>query len=165
MLAPGGRLLNHAISTPDGARSTGAAFTARYVFPDGELEDVADVVSAMEAVDLEVRDVESLREHYPLTLRRWVDQPRRRAGTRRSPSSGRSGPGSGGCTWRPRSVGFEMNQTADPPGAGGQDQGRRTERDARYPGRDGLAVLGGTPIRSQHRDLPIVVTSRSYMTD
>jgi cyclopropane-fatty-acyl-phospholipid synthase len=27
----------------------------------------------MEAVDLEFRDVESLREHYPLTLRRWVD--------------------------------------------------------------------------------------------
>jgi cyclopropane-fatty-acyl-phospholipid synthase len=24
-------------------------------------------------VDLETRDVESLREHYPLTLRRWVD--------------------------------------------------------------------------------------------
>jgi cyclopropane-fatty-acyl-phospholipid synthase len=27
----------------------------------------------MEAVDLEARDVESLREHYALTLRRWVD--------------------------------------------------------------------------------------------
>jgi cyclopropane-fatty-acyl-phospholipid synthase len=31
------------------------------------------VVTAMEAVDLEVRDVESLREHYPVTLRRWID--------------------------------------------------------------------------------------------
>ena len=26
----------------------------------------------MQAVGLEVRDVESMREHYPLTLRRWV---------------------------------------------------------------------------------------------
>jgi cyclopropane-fatty-acyl-phospholipid synthase len=73
VLEPGGRLLNHAISTPDGASFNRRSFTARYVFPDGELEDVADVVSAMEAVDLEVRDVESLREHYALTLRHWVD--------------------------------------------------------------------------------------------
>ena len=72
-LAPGGRLLNHAISTPDGARFDRRTFNARYVFPDGELQDVAAVVAAMEAVDLEVRDVESLREHYALTLRHWVD--------------------------------------------------------------------------------------------
>ncbi|HEX3539175.1 MAG TPA: cyclopropane-fatty-acyl-phospholipid synthase family protein [Acidimicrobiales bacterium] len=73
VLTPGGRLLNHAISTPDGAAFDRRSFTARYVFPDGELEDVADVVAAMEAVSLEVRDVESLREHYALTLRQWVD--------------------------------------------------------------------------------------------
>jgi cyclopropane-fatty-acyl-phospholipid synthase len=72
VLVPGGRILNHAISTPDGASFDRRSFTARYVFPDGELEDVADVVSAMEAVELEVRDVESLREHYALTLRQWV---------------------------------------------------------------------------------------------
>ncbi|MDQ1376188.1 MAG: cyclopropane-fatty-acyl-phospholipid synthase [Acidimicrobiaceae bacterium] len=72
VLVPGGRLLNHAISTPNGASFDRRSFTARYVFPDGELEDVADVVSAMEAVSLEVRDVESLREHYALTLRQWV---------------------------------------------------------------------------------------------
>src|SRR5579859_8113595 len=73
VLAAGGRLLNHAISTPDGAQLDRRTFIARYVFPDGELQDVAAVVTAMEAVDLEVRDVESLREHYPLTLRRWSD--------------------------------------------------------------------------------------------
>lgn len=71
-LAPGGRLLNHAISTPGGAAFDRSSFTARYVFPDGELQDVATVVAAMEAVDLEVRDVESLREHYAMTLRHWV---------------------------------------------------------------------------------------------
>ena len=73
VLATGGRLLNHAISTPNGAQFDRRSFTARYVFPDGELQDVAAVVAAMQAVDLEVRDVESLREHYPLTLRRWID--------------------------------------------------------------------------------------------
>ncbi|MDQ6613684.1 MAG: cyclopropane-fatty-acyl-phospholipid synthase family protein [Actinomycetota bacterium] len=72
VLTPRGRLLNHAISTPNGAAFDRRSFTARYVFPDGELEDVADVVAAMEAVDLEVRDVESLREHYALTTRKWV---------------------------------------------------------------------------------------------
>jgi cyclopropane-fatty-acyl-phospholipid synthase len=72
VLSPGGRLLNHAISTPNGAQFDRRSFTARYVFPDGELQDVAAVAAAMEAVDLEVRDVESLREHYALTLRRWV---------------------------------------------------------------------------------------------
>ena len=44
----------------------------RYVFPDGELLDVGDTVLAMEDAGFEVRDVESLREHYALTLRRWV---------------------------------------------------------------------------------------------
>jgi cyclopropane-fatty-acyl-phospholipid synthase len=73
VLHPGGRFLNHAISTPDGAQYDRRSFTSRYVFPDGELQDLSTVVAAMEAVDLEVRDVEALREHYPLTLRRWVD--------------------------------------------------------------------------------------------
>jgi cyclopropane-fatty-acyl-phospholipid synthase len=31
------------------------------------------VVAAIESADLEVRDVESLREHYGRTLRRWVN--------------------------------------------------------------------------------------------
>jgi cyclopropane-fatty-acyl-phospholipid synthase len=72
ILRPGGRLLNHAISTPNGASFDHRSFIARYVFPDSELQDVADVAAAMEAHDIEVRDVESLREHYALTLRHWV---------------------------------------------------------------------------------------------
>ncbi len=48
------------------------SFIARYVFPDGELLDVGEVVLAMERAGFEVRDVESLREHYAKTLRRWV---------------------------------------------------------------------------------------------
>jgi len=72
-LAPKGRLLNHAISTPRGSKLHGRTFMNRYVFPDGELVDVADVVRAMERAGFEVRDVESLREHYNETLHAWVD--------------------------------------------------------------------------------------------
>jgi len=71
LLRPTGRLLNHAISTPNGAAYDRRSFIARYVFPDGELPDVAEVVTGMESHGLDVRDVEGLREHYALTLRRW----------------------------------------------------------------------------------------------
>lgn len=75
LLRPEGRLLNHAISRPRptehpaiGRRS----FMARYVFPDAALLEVGRVVTAMQHNGLEVRDVESLREHYARTLRAWV---------------------------------------------------------------------------------------------
>jgi cyclopropane-fatty-acyl-phospholipid synthase len=73
LLAPRGRLLNHAISKslrPGG--DPRPSFLDRYVFPDGELLPVGTTVSALESAGLEVRDVESLREHYALTLRQWV---------------------------------------------------------------------------------------------
>jgi cyclopropane-fatty-acyl-phospholipid synthase len=72
LLTPTGRLLNHAISSVGGSRLQGRSFAGRYVFPDGELLDVGDTVLAMERCGLEVRDVESLREHYARTLRAWV---------------------------------------------------------------------------------------------
>src|SRR5205085_9803026 len=40
VLAPRGRLLNHAISSPGGSKLGRRSFVARYVFPDGELIDV-----------------------------------------------------------------------------------------------------------------------------
>ncbi|HVV37171.1 MAG TPA: cyclopropane-fatty-acyl-phospholipid synthase family protein [Acidimicrobiales bacterium] len=72
LLGDHGRLLNHAISSIGGSRISRNSFVGRYVFPDGELIDVGRVVLAMEAAGFEVRDVESLREHYALTLRAWV---------------------------------------------------------------------------------------------
>jgi cyclopropane-fatty-acyl-phospholipid synthase len=72
LLRPRGRLLNHAISTPNGAAFDKRSFIARYVFPDGELQDVSAVCAAAQEAGFEVRDVESLREHYALTLRQWV---------------------------------------------------------------------------------------------
>jgi cyclopropane-fatty-acyl-phospholipid synthase len=72
LLKPRGRLLNHAISRPPGmAPIEPRSFMRRYVFPDGELLEVGRVVSSAQAAGLEVRDVESLREHYALTLRAW----------------------------------------------------------------------------------------------
>jgi cyclopropane-fatty-acyl-phospholipid synthase len=72
LLKPQGRLLNHAISSIGGSRLPRRSFTGRYVFPDGELLDVGEVTLAMESAGFEVRDVESLREHYARTLRAWV---------------------------------------------------------------------------------------------
>jgi cyclopropane-fatty-acyl-phospholipid synthase len=71
-LVPTGRLLNHAISSVGGSRLGRRSFVGRYVFPDGELIDVGSSVLAMERAGFEVRDVESLREHYAKTLRAWV---------------------------------------------------------------------------------------------
>ncbi len=72
LLAARGRLLNHAISKPGGSAISRRTFVGSYVFPDGELVDVAEVVRGMQESGFEVRDVESLREHYSRTLHHWV---------------------------------------------------------------------------------------------
>lgn len=43
-----------------------------YVYPDAELKAISVSLRAAEEAGFEVRDVESLREHYPLTLREWL---------------------------------------------------------------------------------------------
>ena len=73
LLVPGGRLLNHQIVRRPGPDRPGRTFIGAFVFPDGELLPLSNVVAAIESADLEVRDVESLREHYGRTLRRWVN--------------------------------------------------------------------------------------------
>jgi cyclopropane-fatty-acyl-phospholipid synthase len=45
-----------------------------YVFPDNDLVPVSTVLAAAELAQFEVRDVESLREHYELTTRRWLER-------------------------------------------------------------------------------------------
>ena len=75
LLRAGGRLLNHGVARPPNAGRTRFqpnSFIDRYVFPDGELHEVGSVVSTMQGAGFEVRHVESLREHYALTLRAWV---------------------------------------------------------------------------------------------
>lgn len=75
LLAPGGRLLNHQIARrPQNDESAYSIdeFIDAYVFPDGELAPIGTTVTQLERAGFEVRDVESIREHYALTLRRWV---------------------------------------------------------------------------------------------
>jgi cyclopropane-fatty-acyl-phospholipid synthase len=72
LLRPGGLFLNHGIARLHSEPPSGDTFISRYIFPDGELHPVADIITALQDSGHEVRDVESLREHYPLTLRRWL---------------------------------------------------------------------------------------------
>ena len=86
VLKPGGLFLNHGIVSLEDARHRGVLdpvwrklwkrdqFIRRYVFPDGDLVPSSAVISAAEGAGFELRDVESLREHYVATLRRWVNR-------------------------------------------------------------------------------------------
>ena len=49
------------------------------MFPDGKLGPLHKVIEAAEGAGFETRDVESLREHYAVTLRAWVDRLTRQA--------------------------------------------------------------------------------------
>jgi cyclopropane-fatty-acyl-phospholipid synthase len=73
LLKPGGFFLNHGIAYGPGVKDRNQSpFIQKYVFPDGELVPVTVALSASEDAGFEIRDVESLREHYVLTLRHWV---------------------------------------------------------------------------------------------
>jgi cyclopropane-fatty-acyl-phospholipid synthase len=72
LLRPGGVFLNHGIASSATDRRRGPSFVDRYVFPDGGLIPISTSLRAAESTGLEVRDVESLREHYALTLHHWV---------------------------------------------------------------------------------------------
>jgi cyclopropane-fatty-acyl-phospholipid synthase len=73
LLRPGGVFLSHGIAgLPDGPVKTGPTFVDTHVFPDSELPPINTVLGAAESCRFEVRDLESLREHYVLTLRHWV---------------------------------------------------------------------------------------------
>lgn len=73
MLRSGGVFLNQGIAGDAVALSQRKRhFLNRYVFPDGELARIGTTARVAEMSGFEVRDIESLREHYPLTLRHWV---------------------------------------------------------------------------------------------
>ena len=73
LLRSPGVFLNHGIAASVSyLKKTGPSFVDKYVFPDGELVSIGTSLQAAEAIGFEVRDVESLREHYALTLRHWV---------------------------------------------------------------------------------------------
>lgn len=84
LLEPGGLFLNHGIVELPGPHKRALrdlpvnlvwrprSFLDTYVFPDGELLPFGEVVGEAEHAGFETRDVESLREHYTMTLRQWV---------------------------------------------------------------------------------------------
>jgi cyclopropane-fatty-acyl-phospholipid synthase len=84
VLKPTGLFMNHTIVSVARARPSTAmdkvkgklwrrdAFIDKYVFPDGRLVPVAHVIGSAEQAGFELRDVESLREHYAMTLRHWT---------------------------------------------------------------------------------------------
>jgi cyclopropane-fatty-acyl-phospholipid synthase len=79
LLRPGGLFLNHAIADASGGARTlrwahqrGGGFIWRYVFPDGELVPIEEVVASAARAGFDVRDLECLREHYADTLAGWL---------------------------------------------------------------------------------------------
>jgi cyclopropane-fatty-acyl-phospholipid synthase len=73
-LRPQARILNHCITRPTTTEPVHIrGFIDRYVFPDGELEGVGRIISAMQDNGIEVRHDENLREHYAKTLHGWCD--------------------------------------------------------------------------------------------
>ena len=72
LLVPGGAFLNHGIARNLHHPDRGPSFIAQYVFPDSELVPISTVLRTAEDAGWEVRDLESLREHYARTLHFWV---------------------------------------------------------------------------------------------
>ncbi len=84
VLKPGGLFMNHAIVKVGRDRPNTLVhrlkhrlwrrdeFMDKYVFPGSRLVPIAHVVASAERVGFELRDVESLREHYPMTVRHWT---------------------------------------------------------------------------------------------
>jgi cyclopropane-fatty-acyl-phospholipid synthase len=72
LLGPRGALLNHGITTRQRKSKGKPTFVSTYVFPDGELHPIELSITAAEEAGLQVRDLESLRASYALTLRHWV---------------------------------------------------------------------------------------------
>jgi len=75
VLKPGGLFLNHGIGLgPRPLPEESGSFIQQYVFPDTDLLSIGDMLNHAEGAQWGVRDVESLREHYALTLRHWVSR-------------------------------------------------------------------------------------------
>jgi cyclopropane-fatty-acyl-phospholipid synthase len=72
LVTPGGLFLNHGITRLAAPPAQDRTFISTFVFSDGELHPIGDLLGRLHEAGMEVRDLESLREHYALTLRRWV---------------------------------------------------------------------------------------------
>lgn len=75
LLKDDGLFLNHGITNRKNAElsKNEAEFIDKYIFPNGELKNISDVLDVMETSKFDVFDVECLREHYYKTLKCWVE--------------------------------------------------------------------------------------------
>ncbi len=73
LLRPGGVFLNHGIAHQK-LNTLGPSFSDAFVFPDSEPVPIDVSTRAAEQSGFEIRDIESLREHYALTLHQWVNR-------------------------------------------------------------------------------------------
>jgi cyclopropane-fatty-acyl-phospholipid synthase len=93
VLRPGGKVLNHGIAwvpPTDRGFHIGGDFSERYVFPDGEVQNLSRMLLSLERAGLETLHVENLHNDYAETLRHWtqrldenIDQARALAGEER----------------------------------------------------------------------------------
>ena len=75
VLRPEGKVLNHGIAwvpaTKEGFH-VGGEFSNRYVFPDGEVQNLSRMLLSLERAGLETLHVEDLHTDYSETLRHWT---------------------------------------------------------------------------------------------
>lgn len=75
VLRPGGKVLNHGIAwipaTEQGFH-VGGDFSDRYVFADGEVQNLSRMLLSLERAGLETLHVENLHSDYAETLRHWA---------------------------------------------------------------------------------------------
>ena len=75
LLKPNGLYLHHAITLkPFVPFPSWRTFALKYVFPDGELVPITETLKYLAASGFEIRDTESLREHYIYTLENWLSR-------------------------------------------------------------------------------------------
>ena len=76
VLKPGGLFLDHEVTaeSPGPQHEFSTEFINQQVFPDGDLTTLAQIRQEMQSAKLEVFNVEGLRRHHALTLRRWISK-------------------------------------------------------------------------------------------
>lgn len=74
LLKDKGLFLNHGITCFNKTKNKtlGNKFIDKYVFPGAEIVTLSHVIKSMEKNRFEILDTESLRNHYPRTLRLWT---------------------------------------------------------------------------------------------
>jgi cyclopropane-fatty-acyl-phospholipid synthase len=77
LLAPNGIAMNHGITTtsPENGETPygGGDFIQKYVFPNGELVHIGQVLKALQEGGMEALDIENLRHHYARTCGIWAE--------------------------------------------------------------------------------------------